>query len=528
MIAPSGTRGFEFANLNLKRANTRTEMRLVLVVQYIRVSVPVPDGMGLQSGEFGPKAVVKKQFSEAVCTIDSLECVTKTVGNNTAAMCIVADGNVLVSGTPQSVNTLEDYVNVLATQIGKYLKAANHVVVVFDEPAHMTRAKQEEQAFRDTRRKPAAVPVSDDVQPLPLNDEFDSDSLPENVSIRAMYNSRGSRSRIIDMLSMRLINLFARRFEACLPGTPFKSLTIDGIDGRGAKRPQHCKREPSMVSTSDSVAELLARDQPIGEGDAKLTVVTDAIRTSRADAASPFYNVSRVVVTTVDTDSIVIELLAYARRTELEHAEDDFKTYLCFRERAQQAGSRPVSKKRSINELASGDNSLPLAISHYTAIDVAVLYANVMLYLFTATRADQIDCIQPVMRLRAVSLFALGAIMCGTDFTLMPDGHKGVRGLRFDEVLLKLRDICTDAPHPLAALDSVWKWDDPALLRISAVVHDILQRVAGHLEGVPRRKKNAELVRATDCAMVKKCLWNLSYFHGLERLDTHNWGYKGC
>ena len=154
-----------------------------------------------------------------------------------------------------------------------------------------------------------------------------------------------------------------------------------------------------------------------------------------------------------------------------------------------------------------------------------VLYNNLQLYLFSADRAEQIACIKPRMRLRATSLFALGCVMCGTDFTLDGEGHKGIKGLRFDEVLLKLRDICTDAPHPLAALDAVFHGDDLKLLRVSAVVHDILKRVAAHLEGVPRRKKNAELVMQTDHAMVKKCLWNLAYFAGKERKDTRSWGY---
>ena len=153
---------------------------------------------------------------------------TQTVGGNTAAVCVVADGNVMISGTPQSIITMTDYTNFLTTQIGKLLQAANHVVVVFDEPASMTAAKKEEQALRDKRRATVDVPVSDDLPALPLTDGFDSDTLPEGASVRAIYNSRGSRNRIIDMIAMRLINHFSRRFDGCLPGAPFKSVTIDG------------------------------------------------------------------------------------------------------------------------------------------------------------------------------------------------------------------------------------------------------------------------------------------------------------
>jgi hypothetical protein len=468
--------------------------------------------MGLQSGENGPKAVLKKQFSSSIHTIDSLERVTQTVGGNTAAVCVVADGNVMISGTPQTIVTLTDYVNFLTSQIGKMLQAANHVVVVFDEPASLTAAKKEEQALRDKRRATVDVPCSDDLPALPLTDAFDEESFPENASVRAVYNSRGSRNRIIDIISARLINHFSRRFDGCLPNAPFKSVTIDGVDPRGGKRPCTAKRDPSIISTSDSVADVLERDSPIGEGDQKLSAVSDSIRANRLDPASPFHKVTLVVISTIDTDSIAIELLSHARRTELENAGEDFKTILCFKERSQ------IGKRKADGAEALG--------SHFTAVDIAVLYNNLQLYLFSASHVDQIACIVPRMRLRATSLFALGAVMCGSDFTLDANGHKGIKGFRFDEVLSVLRNICTDSPHPLAALDAVFHGDDLKLLRVSAVVHDILTRVAAHLENVPRRKKNAELVLKTEHAMVKKCLWNLAYFAGRERKDTKSWGFS--
>lgn len=466
--------------------------------------------MGLQSGEFGPKAVLKAAFPQSIHTLASLEAVTKTVGGNTAAVVVVADGNVMFSGAPQSVNTFDEYLTYLTAQIAQLLKAASHIVVVFDEPASLTAAKKEEQALRDKRHAPTEIPTSSDLPGLPLTDGFDSDGLPEGACVRAIYSSRGSRSRITDILCCRLLKHFQQRFKGCLNGAPSKSVTFDGLDIRGGSRSG--KRTPAIHSTSDAVADVLFRDEAIGEGDQKLSIVADVVRASRFDKSSPFYKVSRAVLVTVDTDSIPIELLSHARRTELEHCGDDFKSFLALKERSQQ-------KRKN-----AGENS-PMG-SHYTVVDMPVLYANLLLYLFSASRKEQLAFIDKRMRLRAICLFALGGIACGTDFTLDEDGRKGIAGFRFNEVLTELRGICTDAPHPLAALDATFKADDTALIRISAVVRDLIQRVANHLDGVPRRKKNAELARDTKNKMILKIVWNLAYFAGLERKNTTDFGFS--
>jgi hypothetical protein len=465
--------------------------------------------MGLQSGEFGPKAVLKAAFPQSIHTLASLEAITKTVGGNTAAVVVVADGNVMFSGAPQSVNTMNEYLDYLTVQIAAMFKAANHVVIVFDEPMVLTAAKKEEQALRDKRHAPSEIPTSSDLPGLPLTDGFDSDGLPEGASVRAIYSSRGSRGRVTDIICSRLLKHFEKRFEGCLKGAPSKSVTFDGVDERGGSRSG--KRTPAIHSTSNAVADVLFRDEAIGEGDQKLSIVADTIRASRFDKNSPFYKVSRAVLVTVDTDSIPIELLSHARRTELEHCGDDFRTFVGFKERSQQ-------KRKNV-----GDS--PLLGSHYTVVDIPVLYANLLLYLFSASRKEQLAFIDKRMRLRAVCLFALGCITCGTDFVLDADGRKGVSGFRFSEVLDQLRDICTSSPYPLAALDATFKADDTALLRVSAVVKDLISRIANHLDGAPRRKKNADLARATSNDIIKRICWNLAYFAGLERRDTRAWGF---
>ena len=101
----------------------------------------------------GAKALGKHKFADAFRSFGAAEEARDAVGVARKPL-VVVDGNVLVMQTPAAVDTFAGYVAVLANQLHGAIGAGEHAVVVFDEPAAMTRAKQEEQRKRDARRAP--------------------------------------------------------------------------------------------------------------------------------------------------------------------------------------------------------------------------------------------------------------------------------------------------------------------------------------------------------------------------------------
>ena len=72
---------------------------------------------------------------------------------------VFGDGNILMFGIPPSCATMAAFTKVLFEYVRDFTRAGHMVVVVFDEPDHMTAAKKEEQAW--PRRKLVA-PHGDD------------------------------------------------------------------------------------------------------------------------------------------------------------------------------------------------------------------------------------------------------------------------------------------------------------------------------------------------------------------------------
>ena len=107
--------------------------------------------MGLKSGDHGCKKVFQEQFASAFLACPRLDDLREMVGVERSETLVVLDGNVMVKGMPQSATTYREYVQILVCQIAPAIKAAGHVVVVFDEPRAMTRAKLDEQRRRDSK-----------------------------------------------------------------------------------------------------------------------------------------------------------------------------------------------------------------------------------------------------------------------------------------------------------------------------------------------------------------------------------------
>tara|TARA_Y100000389_G_C17353308_1_gene459688 strand:- start:62 stop:1003 length:942 start_codon:yes stop_codon:yes gene_type:complete len=279
-----------------------------------------------------------------------------------------------------------------------------------------------------------------------------------------------------------------------LPGAPFKSFTVDGIDNRGGDRTIGAQRRSGLMSTLPDAERIFSRAQPIGEGDLKMTVVVDELSKTAALSDSPLSSLNLFLLSTVDTDSIVIELLSNLRRMSESYRP---VVLLCLRERAKRT--------------REGD----AAVGYFTVYDIDNLQNEILRYLFPREKSLAL-----VIKRKAITLFSLAAIMCQTDFVEF-------KGLRFSELLETVREICINSIASIAGLHGAWSADDQQLLRLGSTVKHILDHAAQRLDGVPRRWKNSASLRSPDHSEISRTLWNLSYWSNpfFERKNTEYWGF---
>lgn len=454
--------------------------------------------MGLAGGEHGAKAVFRDVYSAAWKQFRNLQALQEGIDTSPREIVTVLDGNVVLMSAPAPIVSLRDYVDFFRKQINGALAASAHVVVVFDEPEHLTRAKQAEQRRRDSSRRKTDVPTSDDLAPLATDDNWQKDSLRPEDSVRLLFGHRAARQRAIDLIATETM----RKLDAQLSGQrqrgePPQTVTFDGVDWRGADRPVGSPRVPGVIGTDDRVAEVLERDEPVGEGDLKLTAVSSAVERGRLDSRSPFHGIEVVLVVTIDTDSLVIELGAQARR--VEEGVSGFSVFLCLRERAA---------KREIGEEPTH--------SYLNVADVEVLQEEVLEDLFSRPY----DQISMPLRRKGVALLTLGMAACGCDFC-------GVKGLRAREMIDVLRSTCSDEPYALSRMDTAWSASEHDLLKIGPVLRALLQRAAAVVSEQPRRKKAADSLTSVGDADVLKCLWTTRYWNCLEIKNIEEWGFGG-
>ena len=467
---------------------------------HLEQNATAPAAMGLASGEHGVKATVKRIFEDAIAEIVRLQDIRETLKKKSKQCCVVVDGNVMLRSAPDAVVELDAYVEFCRRQLDRAFDAGDHVVLVFDEPENITKAKAEEQKQRDTQRlkhSSHTVITSTDIPRLPTTDHFLISSLPTDFSARDLILVRSARSRVFDEVAHRLFRHYKKSFAGVLPGAEGRrSFTVDGLDDRGGDRPVGDRRKSCLISTLPDAERIFARASPVGEGDLKMTVVVDELwDEAQSNADSPLADVELFLLNTIDTDSIVIELSSYIRRlcTRAKTPE----VMLCLRERPKRA--------------RDGDE----AIGFYTVFDMEELFKHIMSYLF-----KEQTHVPLVIQRKACALFSLGAILSGTDYTKLP-------GVRFSDILEIVSDICTNNIEALAGMHGAWSSDDAQLIRVGTTVKQLLDALAKRLEGVARRWKHSASLREPDFSQVSKALWTLSYWHMPlhERKNTTYWGF---
>jgi len=456
--------------------------------------------MGLSGGPNGAKAVFRERFGRAFVTTQSLKEVRELTELPRESALAVLDGNVMMSAVPTSVDTFGGYVAVLSHQIRAANEAAAHVVVVFDEPQAMTIAKREEQQRRDTQRKPLEPVCSDDLVAGITNDDFTTEMLhSEGFNAKILMGHRSARSRFFDAICVALLRQFVVR-GAHKSG----SLTFDGIDARGAERELGARRDAGVFSSHQSFwGELLAREAPIGEGDLKLTDVTQRVHDAAQRAESLVAGVVLNLVVTIDTDSFAIELLQQNRRTRrTADDEEDERTIICFKER---------SLKRKGDDFVTA--------GHYLCCDVHVLHEAVLEYFYgTRSLSKEIEAQQPA----AMALLAAALACCGCDFVK-------IDGMRVDLVLPIVRDIVRNHRDELMMMQHVLSGDhDWVVRRAVPTIKFLISEFADAIINMPRMQRAHASVKGHCSAQVLRALWTCSYWHQKEFKNCIDWGFAAA
>lgn len=457
--------------------------------------------MGLSGGKTGAKALFLEKFPTAFQNVKHLKDVIELVGVQRSQTLAVLDGNVMMNAIPAAVDTFHGYVAILANQLEEACQAAAHVVVVFDEPAAITTAKRDEQRRRDEMRQ-ARVPLcSEDLVATITDDNFSTEDLNiDGCNVKLLMEFRKARPRFYDAVCVALL----RRFQASMTGGAW-SLTFDGIDWRGADRGYGLPRHAGILSSDERFwAALLSRPTaPIGEGDLKLTDVTQRVHDASRHEGTPVHGVVLNLVVTIDTDSFAIELLQQSRRERrAQEADRDEMTILCLKERA---------RKRA------GDDFVTQA--HYTCCDLQLFHGLVLEHFYGTTKLNASAIArQPA----ALALLAVALALCGCDFVEL-------KGMRADLALPVVRDVVRRHPERLDALAGLGdgRLDHAALRQAGELVDFLVDEYTKSLDGMPRMQRALASVAQGRCdAQILRSLWTCSYWHQRELKDCSQWGFS--
>lgn len=480
--------------------------------------------MGLKSGESGVKAQLRQHVGEAFRAYQTLHDLRDSVilqddtnltlpskREQTAAF---VDGNVLMMAIPESKTTFDEY----ADQVFNYVRAAHRaaalVVVVFDEPRHLTAAKREEQMRRDANRNKRKITASDDLQPV-LSPSFTDEELRNAPNIHTVKDDRRLRSRLYDAIARCVYDRLMRLKEtlAAKGDSDFGTVVFDGIDMRACDIPAGECREPFVIGTDDR-GDAFERTFPIGEGDIKLAWLDKHLRhLVRTDERFASFRLALTV--TIDTDSLMTMLLDVAtRRADSEAAASPVadagsavQSVLCMRE---------VPRRSKTAAAISGGERDP---AWFLCCDTDLLEAGVQAHLWTKARAHGVQPTSGMLR-DAMLAFCSVAAACGCDFTL-----SGLAGARFDHFWECLPEWIASEHASLDRFEAILSSGVGIARPARVVLHRICQSASAHMAGKPRFKKQAEQVLGADDDVLARALWSTAYWAQREHAVSAEWGF---
>ena len=454
--------------------------------------------MGQKSGDTGVKASLRRRFERAFGRHPNYDECLEELEQSPSQAAIVVDGNVLLRQLPKNVSreatdnlpprnepaTLHDYVEILSNRFFGFFRAADVVVLVFDQPETLTLAKEEEQRQRDGAAK--AVVASSDFRTN--TDDYSLRDMKLADPLHDLVKGRAARPRFSDQLVRMVKNEMARFLNA-----KEKTLVVDGADPRGALRPIGAVRIPRITAVGHEATALVqwfCQYTHTGEGDLKLGRIYDRLldaHDAAAGAPEALTKIKTCFSFTIDTDEFPVQLLSVARR-DVEGVLDPPVRYLI--------GLYEPSTKKT----ADVDGGAP----SYSFCDVALLYRMLLADVFGERWKSLLRRTSAEHRREVITLITAGWAMLGCDFV------STVKKLTFDRVLevaaaftggnrlVNLQKLWTGTRHDVRLLVP------PVLKRFL----ELEERTRGTLAS---RAGDLDAARHTSTL---QCAWLMSYWSG--------------
>ena len=460
-----------------------------------------------------PKAVLKEKFHDAFRTYESLSAARDAVGGQRATTVVLMDCAVTCMAVPQAVKAFTHYATVVWRSVRDCMGAGKLVIITFDEPEVMTNAKRLEQARRDaTKRKRKVVQCSADLTSFiaPPSPHFTRADLHACNDVHSLKDHRPCKARLFDEIAIFVLKEATQAVARWkVNGHDAGALILDGVDVRGAERAPGDPRQPQMVGTDAELVALLARKQPIGEGDLKLSQLERRVRELVAagqereagDAKEPSESLAAVEAAkliqhnTIDTDSFAIGVIDVAKR-RVAPLQGSVHSLLCMRERS--------SKDAWSDEQSS---------STYTTVDIALLESMLQQHMWGLSRSPN-----PVELLGSALAFVAGAAICGCDFVEL-------RGTNFPHVMDALPVFVKTESRACDLLTKALQPDANDALQSTRAVRTLCLNISEILAATPRYTRQAGLVREVEEDVLRKTAWLLAYWAGRERVADETWGY---
>lgn len=470
---------------------------------------------------------------------------------------VIVDGTVLLKAIPARLQTFDELVQHFCAYLADALETARHVIVVLDDSQHVTRAKYEEQSRRDSSQTKKKVVCSEDLEQTPTTDDYDLATLRELSTLRPMLKDfRATRNRAYDAIMMAAFTHVTSTLHAHDPTGETFSLTLDGVDPRGADRPIGAPRHAQVLFSHAYVQTALwprkyARDQlapgrgsePLGEGDVKLP---DWIARYEAFAwmSSALVHCNYFLVETNDSDSFLIELLGEAARrhyrdedvrtgweemdvngvlTDARPPASEFTVVLAL---LQTNPSKIDPNRAKRDDAAEEQRQVEVeqsTSSRYCFVHMGLFYEHLVRRIGVA----HLDAEQ---RLHACALLAATVALCGCDFV-----QKGA--LRTDRAIEALRCALACPPEQQRALlRSAGRMLCPSAGAPDAECEEILggrkslrhvvDLAAANLADEPGARASA-VTAARDCTdtLLMRSAWVVAYWAGHERRDVETFGF---
>ena len=228
------------------------------------------------------------------------------------------------------------------------------------------------------------------------------------------------------------------------------------------------------------------------------------VQEQRDAGLAAFQGIELILISTIDTDSLAIELINEAAKAEERrlHGCSQMRTLLAFKE---------MTGKRGTDDFKSA----------YACFDLSLLLDQVLSFLFGKEK----DASAHLHR-HSIALLSMAWTLCGSDFV-------SVKGMRPDVATDVCGVLCKTDPQLLLPLSACWalQRDDVDGLnkykRDACAIADRLVSEAGRVLGsMPRMSRScASLKNEYSNTEAAKASWVSLYWHGMELKNVAEWGF---